>query len=152
VSPPDPPPREATAVGSFLLARVARFLFPVTLVFSVYLLLRGHDEPGGGFSAGLVTSLALVIQAFAFGVGWTRARLGRVLEIGLWVGLALALLTGALPLAFDEPFLTHHHLDLRLGAWHLPLSTTLVFDTGVYAAVVGTTATALATVAEEDPS
>lgn len=137
---------------SFILSKTAQLLFPVTVIFSLYLLIRGHDAPGGGFSAGLVASLAIVLQAFAFGVGWTRQQLGRMLRAAFLLGLSLALVVGLLPSLAGEPFLTHHHVELRLAGSKLALSTTLLFDIGVYGAVVGTTTIALAAFVTEEAS
>jgi multisubunit Na+/H+ antiporter MnhB subunit len=135
---------------SFILSKVAQLLFPVTVVFAIYLLVRGHNHPGGGFSAGLVTSLAVVMQVFAFGFQWTRKRLFRVLRPALWIGLVIALLAGVFPMFIGEPFLTHYHLKVPLTSEaEVSLSTTLLFDLGVYATVVGTTTTVLASIAEE---
>lgn len=133
---------------SFILARASQLLFPVTMVFALSLLLRGHDAPGGGFSAGLVTSLALVIEAFALGTRVVRRRVGSLLRPAFWIGLILAVVAAVGPMLAGEPFLTHHHVTV-LG---VPLATTLLFDTGVYAIVVGTTVAVLAAVAPGEPS
>lgn len=133
---------------SFILSRLAQLLFPTTLVFSLYLLVRGHNHPGGGFSAGLVTSLAIVIEAFAFGPTRSRARLRSFLGPAFVVGLTLALATGLVPMLFREPFLTHHHVTFGLGMRDYGLSTTLLFDIGVFAVVVGTTTIVLSTLAQ----
>jgi multisubunit Na+/H+ antiporter MnhB subunit len=123
-------------------------LLPVTILFSIYLLVRGHNEPGGGFSAGIVTGLALVIQALAFGAARTRARLLRLLRPAFWIGLVVALAAGAIPMAAGEPFLTHHHVGVPIAGTAIPLSTTLLFDLGVYATVVGAVAAMLDGLAE----
>jgi multicomponent Na+:H+ antiporter subunit B len=132
---------------SFLLSKVAQLLLPITIVFSLYLLIRGHNAPGGGFAAGLVASLALVIQAFAFGFRWIHDQLRAMLRPAFWLGLVIVLVTGLLPTLTGEPFLTHHHLELGLGAARLSLSTTLLFDVGVYVVVVGTTSVVLSRMA-----
>ena len=127
-----------------LLRRVARLVLPVALVVSIFIYWRGHGLPGGGFIAGLVTSVALVLQYMA--QGQLRAE---VLLRGVggrrfvrWVGLGLgtAWLTGVGAFFFGRPFLTsahgHPHLPV-LG--ELPLASAALFDLGVYITVVGAT-------------
>lgn len=148
---PAAPPAPGGGMGSLILSRVGQLLFPITVIFALYLLLRGHDEPGGGFSAGVVTVLTIVIQAFAFGVGWTRARLHRIIRPAFALGLCLAFGTALAPVLAGQPFFTHYHADLRLpGGASLSLGTTLLFDLGVYATVVGTTAVALSAIADRE--
>lgn len=129
---------------SLILRAVAQGVLPVTTLFALYLLLRGHDAPGGGFIAGLITSAAIVLQSLAFGFESTVHHLRAVVR-ATPVGLALAALTGLLgPLAGDA-LLTHSHWHVPLGAeTSMHLSTTLMFDVGVYLAVVGAVTTALA--------
>ncbi|QSP94651.1 Na+/H+ antiporter subunit B [Marinobacter salinisoli] len=125
--------------NTLILHTAALAIMPLQLMFSVFLLLRGHDEPGGGFIGGLVAASAFVLYAFAFGARPTR-RLMRVnprdlLAAGLLFGLAStlpALLSG-------QPMLTAHWWQLPLpGEGYLKLSTVLIFDIGVYLAVLGT--------------
>ncbi|WP_437777358.1 MnhB domain-containing protein [Sorangium sp. So ce1097] len=129
---------------SLILDRAARGLLPVTTLFALYLLLRGHDHPGGGFIAGLVTSVAIVIEALAFGAMRTEAGLARALRPAAWVGLALAAGTGLISTAAGDGFFVHYRAAVRVGAGGgLHLTTTLLFDAGVYLVVVGMTATVL---------
>jgi multisubunit Na+/H+ antiporter MnhB subunit len=129
---------------SLILDRVARGILPVTVLFAIYLLLRGHDHPGGGFIAGLVTSVAIVIEALAFGVAHTEAGLARPLRFAAWIGLTLAAGTGLVSTARGDGFLAHYHADVQVSAARaIHLSTTLLFDLGVYLVVVGATSTAL---------
>jgi multisubunit Na+/H+ antiporter MnhB subunit len=135
---------------SLLLRVVAQALLPVSTLFAIYLLVRGHDAPGGGFIAGLVTTLAIVLEAIAFGTGWTRRQLAAVIRPAFVVGLGVATVAGLLPLLVGEPFLTHYHFHLPLpGGVELEISTALFFDVGVYLVVVGTTSTALTVLAED---
>lgn len=118
---------------SLILVVGARLLIGLFLVFSLYVLLRGHDTPGGGFIGGLIGALGFVLYAFASGVGEARAAL-RVdpRTVGI-IGMGLALVSGlASALAGQDPFTG---LWLILADW--PLSTVLVFDVGVYLAVFG---------------
>ncbi|MGO4329583.1 monovalent cation/H+ antiporter subunit A [Cupriavidus sp. 2TAF22] len=123
-----------------LLAILARLMLPLTMMVAVFMLLRGHNLPGGGFVAALVTVVALLLQYVASGVLWTEARIAlnhRALAGG---GILLAGLTGLGSWAFGYPFLTtafgHFHVPL-LG--EVELATAMLFDLGVYFTVVGTT-------------
>lgn len=121
---------------SVILSTTIRLLLPLLLLFSVFVLLRGHNEPGGGFVGGLVAAAAIVLYALAEGAGQAR-RLLKVDPRSLIVaGLTLSLLSGILPLLLGEPLLT--------GLWSpIPLpvlghvGTPLLFDLGVYLLVAG---------------
>ena len=123
-----------------ILAVIARLLLPLALLTSVFLFLRGHNLPGGGFIAGLVTAVALIIQHLANGIAWTHARLPWNLHALIGLGLFIATLTGLGSLAFGDPFLTS-----TFGHWHWPvvgdfaLASAMAFDLGVYLVVVGAT-------------
>jgi multicomponent Na+:H+ antiporter subunit B len=125
---------------SLILQKVARGILPVTTLFALYLLLRGHNHPGGGFIAGLVTASALVLQGLAFGSEATRRQLVRLIRPAPWVGIALAVAAGLWAVVLGMPFLTHGHVYVYLGGDAVHLSTTLLFDIGVYMVVVGATA------------
>ena len=73
--------------GTIILNTAARFLMPLQLMFSIFLLLRGHDEPGGGFIAGLVAAGAFTLYLFAFGVSATKEVL-RMVDPRRRLGLA----------------------------------------------------------------
>jgi len=121
-------------VRSFILLTVAKGVLPISVVFSLYLLLKGHNAPGGGFSAGLVMVGGVWLQALAFGIQKTKKRLARWVRPLLAGGLGLALLSVLLaPLVGGEPF-THFHWQMP-GGW--PLSSTLFFDIGVFLLVLG---------------
>ncbi len=123
-----------------IMASLTRLLLPLALLVSVFILLRGHNLPGGGFIAGLVTAVALIMQYLANGVAWTHARLPANLHPTIAAGLAIAFLTGLASLAFGHPFLTsafgHFHWPL-IG--DLELASAMAFDLGVYLVVVGAT-------------
>jgi multicomponent K+:H+ antiporter subunit A len=129
---PDPHPA--------IMALLTRLLLPLALTVAVFVLLRGHNLPGGGFIAGLITAVALVMQYLANGVVWTRARLPRNLNPVIAAGLLLATGTGLASLALGYPFLSS-----TFGHWHLPvlgdleLASAMAFDLGVYLVVVGAT-------------
>ncbi len=123
-----------------IMASLTRLLLPLALLVSVFILLRGHNLPGGGFIAGLVTAVALIMQYLANGVAWTHARLPANTHPLIGAGLAIATLTGLASLAFDHPFLTstfgHVHWPL-VGDFEL--ASAMAFDLGVYLVVVGAT-------------
>ncbi len=123
------------------------YLLPLLLLFSVFILLRGHYLPGGGFVGGLIASIAFVIHSFANGIEKTKNIVKFHPGFLMPVGLMLALLAGALPLFFENPFMT--------GLWiedPVPVigkvGTALFFDTGVYLVVIGVTLTIIFTISE----
>ncbi len=123
-----------------IMASLTRLLLPLALLVSAYILLRGHNLPGGGFIAGLVTAVALIMQYLANGVAWTHARLPANMHPLIGAGLTIATLTGLASLAFGHPFLTstfgHLHWPL-VGEFEL--ASAMAFDLGVYLVVVGAT-------------
>jgi multicomponent K+:H+ antiporter subunit A len=131
-------------------AVLVRLLLPVAFVFAVHLFLRGHNEPGGGFVAGLVVAIAFIAQYMVGGTRWVEARMR--LQPPRWIaaGLAIALITGVGSLAVGHPFLTTHTAHLRLpwlGELHLP--SAMFFDLGVFAVVVGATLLLLTAIAHQ---
>ena len=127
-----------------IMATFARLLLPLALLVSAFILLRGHNLPGGGFIAGLVTAIALIMQYLANGVAWTHARLPAQTHPLIAAGLILALLTGAASWLFGRPFLTSAfgHVELPgLGTLvgEFELASAMAFDLGVYLVVVGAT-------------
>jgi multisubunit Na+/H+ antiporter MnhB subunit len=127
---------------SLILERVARGLLPVATLFALYLLWRGHNLPGGGFIAGLVTAGALMLQALAFGVRATRSHVWRALRVAPWLGIAIAMASGLSALLFGDAMLTQYHTYVSIAGTELHLSTALTFDVGVYMTVVGVAAMA----------
>jgi multicomponent K+:H+ antiporter subunit A len=119
------------------LQMLMRPLLPLALMVSVYIFLRGHNLPGGGFVAGLVTGVALILQYLASGIGFASARLPQRLPLFLAAGLACAGGIGAAAWAFGFPFLTttHGHIALPLIG-DIELASAMVFDLGVYLVVV----------------
>jgi multicomponent K+:H+ antiporter subunit A len=140
-----------TAADAMLVpATLMRLLFPVIGLFAIFLLLRGHDQPGGGFAAGLTMSIAVILQYMAGGTRWAEARL-RVRPLRwLGAGLLLAAGTGGAALLFGRPFLTSYFSYLHLpGIGPVPLASALVFDLGVFLLVVGATALMLVALAHQ---
>lgn len=123
---------------SLILHTATKFLLPLQLLFSIFLLLRGHDEPGGGFIAGLVAAGAIALYLFAFNLEKTRQLL-RVSPHDLFgTGLLLAALSGVPAMFLGKPFFTALWWELEfpfLGG--VKLSTPLIFDIGVYLTVIG---------------
>ncbi|MBA4501015.1 monovalent cation/H+ antiporter subunit A [Marinobacterium marinum] len=128
-----------------MLAVISQSLLPLALLVSVYIFLRGHNLPGGGFIAGLVTSVALVQQYVAHGVDWIKTRLKIDYQWLIASGVLIASLTGLGSWAFGRPFLTswfdHFHLPW-IGEFEL--ASAMLFDLGVYLTVVGATLLILA--------
>ncbi len=122
-----------------MLAMLMRPLLPLALAVSAYVLMRGHNLPGGGFIAGLITGIALILQYLAVGIAATNARM-RVDHMRLFaLGLGLATGTGLVAMAFGLPFLTSAHGYLYppvIGKTEI--ASALVFDLGVYVVVVTT--------------
>jgi multicomponent K+:H+ antiporter subunit A len=129
-----------------ILAVISRPLLPLALVVAIYLMLRGHNMPGGGFIAGLVTAIALILQYVASGIAWTRARMNIDYLKLTAAGVLLAALSGAGSWLFGYPFLTSSfgHFTLPLVG-EFELATAMLFDLGVYLAVIGSTLLVLAT-------
>ncbi|KAB0548485.1 monovalent cation/H+ antiporter subunit A [Pseudomonas argentinensis] len=123
-----------------ILDSIARILLPMALLVSAFIFVRGHNLPGGGFIAGLITAIALILQYVAHGVEWTQRRMPWSFHSIAGLGVLIAALTGLGSLAFGAPFLTsafdYFHLPL-IGKFEL--ATALLFDLGVYLAVVGST-------------
>ena len=130
-----------TVAGYLFIPRlVTQWLFPVIAVLAVYIFMRGHDLPGGGFAAGIAMSIAFVLQYMGSGVRRTEQAI-RVLPL-VWMGLGLLIAagTGAAALVLGYPFLTTHSRYASLPViGEMPLASALIFDLGVFALVVGAT-------------
>ena len=127
-----------------------RLLFPVIGLVAVFLLLRGHDLPGGGFAAGLMMSIAILLQYMAGGTRWVEDHI-RVHPLRwMGVGLLLAAGTGLGAVVVGRPFLTSYFAYADLG-WlgKLPMASALLFDLGVFALVFGATVLILIAIAHQ---
>lgn len=130
---------------SLLILRIAsRVLMPLLLLYGVFLLLRGHNAPGGGFSGGLVVAAAFSLASFAFGAAAARKALMVEPSKLIAVGLLLALGSGLVPVLSNQAFLTAQWFAPSMG-----LGTPLVFDVGVFCVVVGVVLTMTFTLGEE---
>jgi multicomponent K+:H+ antiporter subunit A len=138
--------KEAMAVPALIMT----LLFPVIGVTAVFLLLRGHDLPGGGFVAGITMAVGFILQYMARGTVWVEARL-RVLPVRwMGIGLLVASGTGAAAWLFARPFLTSYfsYGDLPLIG-RVPMASALFFDIGVFSLVVGATVLMLIALAHQ---
>jgi multicomponent Na+:H+ antiporter subunit B len=131
-------------VNSVILRTTTQLLITILLLFSVFLLLRGHDLPGGGFIGGLVAVAAFALYLIAFGVEATSVLVRVRPRALLGAGLLAAVAAGVMGMLAGEPFLTGQWLILDLpGNAELKLSSVLLFDIGVYLVVIGTVLTML---------
>jgi multisubunit Na+/H+ antiporter MnhB subunit len=115
---------------SLIVKYIAELILLVTTTFAVYLLLRGHDEPGGGFAAGIAATLGILLQAVATGFRETRRRLEGLLRPAWGLGMVLAVGAAVAHMATGAPFFTHFHAEATLPGSGLTLSTALAFDLG----------------------
>ncbi|MFC0676834.1 monovalent cation/H+ antiporter subunit A [Lysobacter korlensis] len=121
-------------------ANLSHLLFPLALAVSAYLFLRGHNEPGGGFIAGLVLAIPLLLQYVLLGSQYVESRLGFNYTRCIGVGLLIALATGVAPMLLGYPFLTSGHAEPHLPLiGEVPLTSAAAFDLGVYLVVFGGT-------------
>jgi multicomponent Na+:H+ antiporter subunit B len=137
-------------VTSLILSTASRVLLPLFLVFSIFILLRGHNEPGGGFVGGLIAAAAFALHAIAYDVEKTRTLLAIDTRSLIVLGLLLAMSSSMISLFFGEPFFTGQWIKMSL--WpigEVDLGTPLFFDIGVYLTVIGVTLTIVLSLAEE---
>ena len=119
-----------------ILQTVIRLLMPLFFLFSLYLLFRGHNEPGGGFIGGLIASIAFVFHAMVFDSQVT-IRVFRLNPMRLITyGLSIALLSAFIALLFGDPFTTGIWADFYLPIIGRP-GTPVLFDVGVFVLVIG---------------
>lgn len=126
-------------MNSIILRAGTRYLSGILLVFSLYMLLRGHNEPGGGFIGGLIGSTGFVLYAIACGTADARKALRILPQNIAMAGLGIALLAGIFAAFFDDPLFTGQWLFINPteDSKGLPISTVLFFDIGVYLVVFG---------------
>lgn len=135
--------------SSILLRTIARLILPPAMVYTAYILFRGHNLPGGGFCAGLVTAAAIILQYVALERRSVEESLPVRPEALIGIGLALAAVTGLAPMALSYPFLTsafaHVHIPV-LGDFES--SSALFFDLGIFFVVTGVTLSILLSIEE----
>ena len=127
-------------VYPMVLGQLARLILPLALLVSVFIFLRGHNEPGGGFIAGLITAVALILLQVAYGQEWVQSRMGVRLPVLAASGVLIAAATGLASLVLGYPFLTSTfgHFSIPLLG-DIELASAMLFDAGVYLTVVGGT-------------
>ncbi len=134
---------------TLILATGTRYILPLMLLFSLFLLLRGHNDPGGGFVGGLVAASAFALYAIAYNVKEARASLRVDPRKLIGVGLLLIIISGVLAMFTNQPFLTGLWLETPVPVLG-KLGTPVLFDTGVYLGVVGVTLTIIFSLAESE--
>ncbi len=127
-----------------IMQTLTRLLFPLMLMVAVFVFIRGHNLPGGGFIAGLITAVALIVQYLSNGIAWTAQRLKVDMHLVIGVGLLIATLTGLVSLGLGFPFMTTTFTYLTwpvVGKFEV--ASAVAFDLGVFLVVVGATVMSL---------
>ncbi len=133
---PDQP--RAGGMHPMMMVVMTRVIMPVVIMVGFYIFWRGHNEPGGGFIAGLIVSIGVVMQYMASGFAWTSARLRYPYHGVIGAGVLIAGLTGIGSWFFAKPFLTSDFTYVRIPPFEkFELATAALFDLGVFLAVVG---------------
>jgi len=135
---------------STILRTATRYMFPPLLVFSVYVLFRGHHYPGGGFVGGLFAGSAFSLFALSNNVARARALLRADPRDVTAAGLATALFSGLPALFAGHPFMTGMWWDLHLFGTEVHVGTPTIFDIGVYLVVLGVLLTLVFGLGEEE--
>lgn len=136
--------------NDIVLQTSTRLLSFIIIIFSIYVMLAGHNNPGGGFIGGLMTAAGFVLLGLAFDIHTLRKTIPIDFKLIIASGLLIACLTGLGPLFFGVNFLTH-----SAGYVWIPLlgqteiATALFFDIGVYLVVVGATLSIIFTIGED---
>lgn len=123
---------------SLILSTATRYLMPLMILFSIFIELRGHNEPGGGFIGGLIASAAFALYGIAFGIEEAQRLLRVNPRVLIGVGLLLALVSGLIGVLAGDGFMKGLWLAREFPVLH-KLGTPLLFDIGVYLAVIGVT-------------
>jgi multicomponent Na+:H+ antiporter subunit B len=136
--------------NSIFFKFVARVMAPVLILFSVFLLLRGHNAPGGGFVGGLVAAGSIVLMTLAYGPDEMRKRLRIDFLRAMFYGILLAAGAGLFGLVFGDSFQQVFFWSPFIrGVGRLEISTPMIFDIGVYIVVVGVTSSIVMAMADE---
>jgi multicomponent Na+:H+ antiporter subunit B len=135
-------------VNSIVFQTTTRAITPVLLAFSLFMLLRGHNEPGGGFIGGLLAVTAFALYTLAFDARQARALLRVSPQFLTAIGLLLATASGCLAWLAGQPFMLGLWLPVEFPA-ELKIGTVLLFDVGVYLVVLGAALLVLLTLSEE---
>ncbi|GAA0191395.1 Na+/H+ antiporter subunit B [Fulvivirga kasyanovii] len=135
-------------MNSIILKITAKYLKPVFIVFSIYVLLRGHNSPGGGFIAGLLASSGILFYSLTYGsdaINQTYLKPKSFIILGL-VGILLSATIGFLA---SKPLLTGVWHTFKTGLFEVKVGTPLLFDSGVYFLVIGSLLTITSSIMEE---
>lgn len=133
---------------SLILRTASSYLLPLLLLFSFFVLFRGHYHPGGGFVGGLIASIAFILHFFANGLKTTKKIIRIHPGILIPIGLAISLSSGLFPMLADQmPFMTGVWMDGKIPVLG-SVGTAFFFDTGVYIVVLGITLTIVFTISE----
>ncbi len=133
---------------SLLFRTATRFLFPLMIVFSIFVLFRGHNAPGGGFIGGLVGAAGFALYIIAFGTEQARTAMRFSRRLYMAIGLTLMLGSGLVSLLAGDAFMTTQWYSIQIPVLG-KLGTPAIFDTGVYLAVIGVTMIILMSLAED---
>ncbi len=138
-------------MNSIILRAGTKYLVGLLILFSIYMLLRGHNEPGGGFIGGLIGATGFVLYALGCGTSEAREALRIEPQTVAMVGLGIALAAGLAAAFFGDPLFTGQWLFINETEDDkgIPLSTVLVFDIGVYLVVFGSILTLVFAMEEE---
>ena len=139
-------PEDAGDPHPLMLVMGTRFLMPLALMVGIYIFLRGHNLPGGGFVAGLVVSIALLLQYIASGYLWSERRQRFDHQFLIGAGVLTSTLIGVIAWLQGLPFLTSGYMHVHI--WPLDdieLTTAAIFDLGVFLCVLGAVMLSLAT-------
>lgn len=138
-------PEQSKDAHPLMLVVATRVLLPLALTVAVFIFLRGHNQPGGGFIAGLIVAIALIMQYLASGYTWAAERAKIDTQAVIGVGVAIAGLAGIGSLFLGWPFLTSTYTYVE---WPLvgefEVASAIAFDLGVFLAVVGVVVLSLA--------
>lgn len=126
-------------MSSLILRTATRFLMVLLILFSIFMLLRGHNEPGGGFIGGLLIALSFALYGLAYSPSEALELLRFSPRTILGVGLGVAVLGGLTAVFFNEPFLTGIWTKVPVPGIGGKISSVLLFDIGVYLVVLGST-------------
>ncbi len=138
-------------MNTLIFRTVAPFITALMLLFSIFVLLRGHNEPGGGFIGGLIAASAFAMYGIAFGVQAVRRALWFHPMSIAGAGLLLSTMSGMISVVFGVPFMTGLWIYPEIFGVEVPLATVISFDVGVYLVVVGSI-TSIALALEERES
>lgn len=136
---------------SLILQMAVRYLLPLLLLFSLFVFVRGHNDPGGGFVGGLIAAAAYALYAIAYDTRAARQVLRIEPRVLIGLGLLLALGSGVIGIIKGAPFMTGQWNTVTMyGLGKVEIGTPMFFDAGVYLVVWGVTLTIIFGLAEEE--